>query len=483
MNGEVESVWTIERKPQRRRQLGRCALVTILMSITASSTPFQETATAQHDAHNVLFIVADDMGVDTMARYGVGSSPAFTPNLDALADAGVTFEQFWAYPLCTPFRAAALTGRFGFRTGVGTVGPVEAGALPAGETILPEVLDAHPDLGVAHAVIGKWHLGGGRNGPTDHGFGYFAGALGPIDDYYAWQRSVDGQTALETGYATSVQVDDAAAWIEQQGERPWLLWLAFNTPHAPFHRPPEDLHTVDLPPGDPPERGSGATPYYLAAIEAMDREIGRLWSGIDPLVRQRTTLVFVGDNGSPQRTIGQPFDRETAKGTLRQGGIRTPLIVSGAGIEAPGRSVAYPIHSVDLMPTALDLLGLPAADWPADIDGLSLRPYLASDQAPALRDWAFSELFGSEGGSPAEGKTIRDARYKYIRYDDGIEALYDLVADPYEARELITTGLDDAGQAALQALRERLDRLLEGGDPSLPARSPILLPALERWLP
>lgn len=417
----------------------------------------------QAEPRNVLVIIADDLGVDTMAIYGIGQEPAHTPTLDGLAAAGLRFEQAWAYPICTPFRAAALTGRFGFRTGVGAVGAGSAATLPLAETIVPEVLDAHPELGVTHAVIGKWHLGGGRTAPLDHGFDHFAGVLqGSLPDYYAWQRSVNGRVATETGYATSVQVDDASAWIAQQADRPWFMWLAFNAPHSPFHRPPEDLHTVDLPPGDPPDRGSGATPYYLAAIEAMDSEIGRLLREMDPAVRARTTLLFMGDNGSPARTIGAPFDAEKSKDSLYQGGIRTPLIISGAGVVEPGRQIEHLVHSVDLMATSLDLLGVPEAELPTDIDGRSLRPYLETPGHPALRDWAFSEKFGSEDGPAGEGKTLRDLRYKYIRFDAGGEELYDLLSDPYERQELIAAGLDAAGQAALDDLRTRLDALLAG---------------------
>ena len=420
----------------------------------------QTEASADAEGRNVLIIIADDLGVETLASYDIGPSLATTPNLDRLAQNGVQFQNAWAYPICTPFRAAALTGRFGFRTGVGTVGPSEAGSLPSSEKILPEILDDHPELGVAHAAIGKWHLGGGRTGATDHGFGTFVGALGVVEDYFAWQRVEDGQVAIENNYATSVQVDDALAWINGRASDPWFMWLAFNAPHDPFHRPPEDLFTIDLPPGDPPANGGGAEPYFHAAIEAMDHEIGRLLSSMDPEVLDRTTIIFVGDNGSPVRTIGSPFGRDTSKGSLYQGGIWAPLIVSGAGVSDPGRTVDHLVHSVDLLATSLELLGLPSEEWPDNIDSRSVVPLLTGLDAGPIRDWAFSEQFGGRAGAAKEGKTIRDLRYKYIRFDDGKEALFDLDVDPYESRELIAAGLSAAESAALESLQQRLENLL-----------------------
>ena len=434
--------------------------ITALLAYTITVRDSASISAQEADARNVLIIIADDLGVEMLGSYGVGANPANTPNLDALAAEGVLFEQAWAYPLCTPFRAASLTGRFGFRTGVGTVGG--GVSLPMGETIIPEVLSAHPELGVSHAAIGKWHLGGGPMGATNHGFSHFAGTVGELSDYFAWQRVIGGRTAAETGYATSVQADDAITWIESQGEKPWFMWLAFNAPHDPFHRPPADLHTVSLPAGDIPERGAGLMPFYQAAIESMDTEIGRVLETMDPAVLARTTIIFMGDNGTPAAVVGAPFARLTSKGSVYQGGIWTPMIVSGAGIKSPGRRVEHLVHSVDLSATSLDLLGLLAEDMPSNIDGQSLRPYLESPEHPAIRDWAFSEQFGSPRTPEKDGKAIRDLRYKYIRFDSGIEAFYDLETDPYEAREIIAAGPSADESAALDDLRARLDALLAG---------------------
>ena len=434
-----------------------CVLFLVLLAWRSQSA---SQGLAQEEAQNVMIIVADDLGVEALAVYGIGQNPANTPNLDALAAEGIVFEDAWAYPICTPYRAAVLTGRFGFRTGVGTVGGGGFGVLPAGEDLLPEILDAHPELGVSHAAIGKWHLGGGRNGPREHGFGYYAGALSVVEDYFEWQRSVNGRQAQETGYATSVQVNDASAWIADQNDDPWFVWMAFSAPHSPFHRPPEDLHSQDLPPGDPPEQGGDIRPYFLAAVEAMDHEIGRLLSEMDPAVRDRTTFIFMGDNGSPARAADDPFDRNTSKGSLFQGGIRTPLIIAGAGISEPGRRVTQMVHSVDLMATSLDLLGLTAADWPDNLDGQSLRPFMVSADPMVDREWAFSEQFGSQSRPANDGKAIRDKRYKYIRFDAGQERFYDLQEDPYEARDLLASGLSAIQQTSLDGLRKRLDTLI-----------------------
>lgn len=457
------------RVPPRERRLldGRRGLGLGLASALLLALPPEDVPriAASAEPRNVLVIVGDDMGVETLAAYGVGPSPAHTPTLDALAADGLVFTRAWAHPVCSPTRAAALTGRYGFRTGVTSVGP--GNDLAAAETTIPELFEAHPELDVAHAAVGKWHLGGGARGPNEQGFGHFAGVIGGVlTDYYAWPRVEDGVETQVTRYATSAQVDDASAWIAAQAAdrpgRPWFLWLAFNAPHEPYHRPPDELHTVDLPPGAVPSRGPGTQPFYRAAIEAMDAEIGRLLAGMDPEVLARTTILFLGDNGTPVGAIGTPYDRDHAKGSLYQGGVHVPLLVGGAGIGSPGRRVDALVSDVDLFATVLDLLGLPPGAQPAGGDGRSFRALLESADAPEPRDRAFSEQTGSTRTPEKDGWTMREERFKYLRFATGVEELYDLLDDPFETRELLAAGPDGEASAALARLRARMDALLEG---------------------
>src|SRR5207237_8416153 len=137
------------------------------------------------------------------------------------------FRNAWGYPTCSPMRATANTGRYGFRTGVGYAGT----PLPFSEIIIPQALDANPGNTYTHAAIGKWHLGGGASGPNVHGYSHFAGAMENINNYFNWIRIVDGLGAPTMTYATTANVNDALDWINAQ-TTPWFMLPAFNAPHA-----------------------------------------------------------------------------------------------------------------------------------------------------------------------------------------------------------------------------------------------------------
>lgn len=450
----------------------RLIAIAVVIAMTLSGRAVNSGSTSPAEApvdvrvaagDNVILVIGDDIGVETLRAYGEGGNPAKTPTLDALIEGGLLFRNAWAYPLCTPFRASVLTGRYGFRTGVGTVGNGAAAELPYDELIIPEVLDAHPELGVAHAAIGKWHLSPLRGNdantaPNRHGFDHFSGILGVPTSFTSWERVVDGSAATSTGYLTSVQVDDALSWLKQQ-DGPFFLYLAFSAPHAPFHRPPEGLYSQTLPAGEY-QRGKDPIPYFLAALEALDHELGRLLDGMDGAQRARTHVIFMGDNGSPGQAVQAPFERTRSKSTLYQGGIWTPLVINGPAVAEPGRVENAPVSGADLFATVLELLGVQPQGWASQTDSLSLLPYLREPGRPPLRDWTFSEQFGGTDRPEENGKTVRDLRHKYLRFDDGRQALYDLRVDPYESRNLLEGELSVDAAAALDRLKGDLDRLL-----------------------
>ena len=195
-----------------------------------------------HSAPNILLIIGDDMGVETVASYGVGENPPMTTHLDDLASNGVRFTNFWAQPVCSPTRATIITGRYGFRTGIGRpvtnrgplpeppqipdwalpyvntetgggmgMGADELQSLPrhglgVDEYTLTHAFDANGDLGYSTAAIGKWHLADADNGWQEHpiriGFDYFSGGLtGGVESYFAWNKVVDGEVTGAVGYA------------------------------------------------------------------------------------------------------------------------------------------------------------------------------------------------------------------------------------------------------------------------------------------
>jgi len=288
------------------------------------------------------------------------------------------------------------------------------------------------------------------------GFDHFAGLLrGALPDYYAWEKTTDGETALVERYATTETVDDAIRWLDAR-DGPWLLWLAFVAPHTPFHRPPEGLYTGALS-DDPAEIRANARVYYDAAIEALDAELGRLIAHLDAETLARTHIVFVGDNGTPPRAVEAPYDRTRAKGTLFEGGVHVPLVVAGPAVVDGGRRTRALANGVDLFATLLDLAGRWEALTPSDYDGRSLAPLLADPDAPAVREWAYSERFGANVDASEGGRTARDLRYKRVRFTDGREALYDLALDPFETSSLLEGALDAEQQAAFDALGAVLD--------------------------
>jgi arylsulfatase A-like enzyme len=435
-------------------------------------------------------IIADDVGTDKVGCYGTSSAPP-TPVLDGLAADGVRFENCWANPLCSPTRATLQTGRYSFRTGVGTALPFGP-PLSLAERTLPEALSAL-DAEHATAAIGKWHLGGslllelGELNPNLQGYGHFAGVLAgafvePFS-YDFWPRTVDGETAVSTTYATTANVDDALAWIGGQ-EGPWFLYLAFNSAHTPFHAPPAALHTQDLAHVEP---CLDPVPFHNAMVQSLDTEIGRLLASLPPATSAATHVIFLGDNGTTGDVVLPPADPEHGKGSLYQGGVRVPLIVRGPSVVLPGRVETSLVNTSDLFTTVLELCGVDPAGLPggAPPDSVSLAPYLREPFVESQRSHVFAEVFhghlaktailagaaakassasvGCDAGGAvlSSGKAIRNSTHKLIRFDSGREELYNLILDPAETFDLLQLDtLPPLGAAAYAELSGELEALL-----------------------
>ena len=435
---------------------------------------------------NVLLIVADDVGVDRVGCYAEHPNPGRTPNIDGLAARGVLFRNAWSSPLCSPTRAGLLTGRHAFRTGIGDVVDYGSGAgqaLPLAETTLPELLDAGTADRWAHAAIGKWHLGtapaGGPAHPLLSGFAQHRGALGNLGtaaapgDYFAYLKAVDGQLTASRTYATTDAVNDALAAIDALSE-PWLLYVCFNAAHQPYHAPPDALQGYDLGPGAPPVQ------YMKAMTEAMDTEIGRLLRGVPASVMRRTTVVVVGDNGTDPDATTAPFSKPHAKGTVYEGGVNVPLIVAGPRVQQPGSECQALVQTLDLFATVAEIAGVqPASVLPpgTPLDSVSLLPYLADPSQPSLRRHAFTETFAPNGHGPYSHveRALRDDRYKLVRKvaqiagpggpeEHTVDALYDLLADPFEQDDLLLPApVAPEAAAAYAELGAALEALLATG--------------------
>lgn len=459
----------------------------------------------QAAGNNILVIIADDLGVDMLGIYGRGSDTPPTPNIDALKAKGVMFHNAWANPLCSPTRAAIQTGQYGLRTGVGTVVLQNtSNGLPLADPSirpLPRVLNQNPGLGYSHAAIGKWHLSNTASSlpdrkpyaPNDAGWSYFSGNWSYMggfnvddgwDDYFAWQKLQNGTRTAVGGnpqnprdpaaYVTTVNVNDATQWVSQQ-TGPWLLYLAFNSPHFPYHAPPPGLLN---PPRD--VSGGSARTLYKAMIEAMDTEIGRLVNSLGPSVMAETTVIFLGDNGTPgtdgfaadESIVVAPFDPTRAKGTLYEGGINVPLIISGADVKKPNRESQALVNVTDLYATILDLAGVDVRTTLVDakFDSVSLKPILNNTYNRNLRKYIYAELF--RGPDEAWTRAIRNDHFKLIRFISNksepslyIEKFYDLASDPFENVDLLTgSGLNAVQQRNYDDLRAQFDPLTVGTD-------------------
>lgn len=482
------------------RSSGVAALVLTAASVTAALSPCHAEGplALPTNPENVIVIVADDMGVDVTSAYFAFPPLGIpdTPVLNSLASGGVVFLNAWAFPVCSPTRAAVQTGRYGFRNGItGSLAceSTEEGINLENQWLLPKILTeifGPAEINVASAAIGKWHLNG-KNvfAPNDAGYAHYSGALCNFTDgtaeeqqeYDDWIRTRDAsQQSMET-YATSVNVDDAVEWIEEREdeEAAWFLWLAFNAPHTPYHRPPEALYNTALPEGN---CDGMRRKCYQAAIEAMDTEIGRLLDELESMpndVLDRTTIVFMGDNGTPGLVTVAPFDPAHAKATLYQGGIHVPLIISGPHVDTPGLRADALVSVVDVFATTLNVivgddweehleLALPDA---REIDSVSLLPIVEGDDPHLdVREFNYSEFASEEGVQAIRNLERVDgvpvSSYKLIRFESDPPELYELLNDPRETANLYPPeeGEEELNFVALCEALNELDAQPEGLD-------------------
>lgn len=418
---------------------------------------------------NVLVLIADDVGCDMVSLFSGHPDAPPTPNLHALAAAGVAFQAAYTDPICSPSRACVMTGRYSFRTGVGNflspLGLVEHSLQPS-EITLPEAVDAIAPWPFESSAIGKWHLTAPPLhvplAPNLQGFDWFEGVPGNLylgQTYNAHTTIRNGVGFASTTYSTTEQVNAAIARSSTMRE-PWLMYVAFNAGHLPWHVPPASLHSYALS-GSP-----DATPdvHYRASVQALDTELGRLLASMDPGVRARTTFVFMGDNGSPNEVVTPPSISGRSKGTMYEGGVRVPLIIAGPTVAHPGSQCHALVNSVDLFPTVLDLCGASAAAQATlrRSDGISLTPYLAEPWRTPLREWVFATKFLPNGYGPytSLGRMIRNARWKLVERQGQSDLFFDMASAQGENLNLTSGPLTHQQRAAYARLAQQLRALV-----------------------
>jgi arylsulfatase A-like enzyme len=402
---------------------------------------------------NVVFILSDDQGWKDVGFHG---SDLRTPNIDALAKGGVRLEQYYAQPMCTPTRAALMTGRYPHRYGLQTLVIPSNGTygLATDEWLMPQMLK---EAGYRTAIVGKWHLGHAdrKYWPRQRGFDIQYGPLLGEIDYFThsahgvrdWFR--DERRVNEAGYVTTLLGDDAVRLIEKHDRStPLFLYLAFTAPHAPYQAPKAYLDRFAAI-EDPSRRA------YAAMIAAMDDQVGRVVAALERRgMRENTLLVFQSDNGGPRsaKFTGEidmsnatiPADNgpyRDGKGSYYEGGTRVVALANWPGRLPAGAVVEQPMHVVDWYPTLARLAGASTARA-KPLDGVDLWPTLAEGR-PSARDGI---VYGVEPFRAA----VRKDHWKLVwqaTLPSKVE-LFDLSADPAES-----TNLADANPAKVAELR------------------------------
>ena len=402
--------------------------------------------------HNVILIIADDLGSDYCGFYENHVDTAKMPNIRKLLSRGIIFSQAWSNPVCSPTRAGILTGRYSFRTGLGdVVAGTGSKELDTSEKTIPKLLKSLSANKIKTANIGKWHLSLAKpiqlTYPNYYGYDQYAGNFsGALTSYTNWTKITNGATTVSTNYATSEQTDDALNWLKANKSNDKFLWLAYNAPHSPFHLPPLNLHSSKSLPGTTAHINANPELYFKAMVEAMDTEIGRLMDSLKSWnMYDQTDIIFIGDNGDDAQ-VNQGSN--SSKGTLFQDGIHVPMIVSGPSVVAPSRVNHSVVNTTDIFATVLELFGF--SNWqnaiPSNkvVDSKSLFP-IVSNQSSKVREWAFSEIFKSTTDAN-DGKTMRNATHKLMDFDNGSQKFYNLTSDSLEQINLIGNSLstDDA---------------------------------------
>jgi len=419
------------------------------------------TDTVEHTgpvlSENVLVVLLDDLGIDKVSAYHPDVATVPQPTLDRLSTEGMRFTTAWTQPVCSPTRASLLTGRHARRLGIGdwleNLGAVE---LAPGVPLLPELIEeAQPER--ATGAFGKWHLAGeaspnGIDHPNVRGFDHYAGALGNIGPPYTYSTYpmvVNGAQSTREGYLTSDTIDDAVAWLQSTPE-PWFAYVATHAVHSPLHVPPDDLHS-----GDP----QTLVELHGAMLEALDIELGRLLDGIPPEQRERTHVVVLGDNGTVQAVVTDPFPSWSCKGTPNEGGVRVPMWVLGPSVQ-PGTVTDAMVHVTDILPTVAGWTDLPL-DTP--LDGMDLAPILADPSAEG-HELLYADRFGPAGPGPyteIDWRVVRDRDYKFIVDERSGTEILSRIQGP-DLRDEIPVHPDDktADDLAAEArLRAEMDRL------------------------
>ncbi|MGD9722865.1 MAG: sulfatase [Pirellulales bacterium] len=435
---------------------------------------------------NIIFILADDLGYTDLGCYG--STYYQTPNIDRLAASGLRFTNgYTCGPNCQPTRAALMSGQYGPRTGVYTVGSIDrfpwqtrplrpvdnAERLPLDKITVAQALHS---AGYATGMFGKWHLGSDReHHPSRRGFEEAIVSQGRHYNFKTDPATDHPQEAYLADFLTERAVD----FIRRHKDGPFFLYLPHFAVHGPLEAKAELIEKFR----ERPAAGGHDNPVYAAMLASLDESVGRVLATLDELaLAENTVVIFSSDNGGVggyeregiqgnSHTDNAPL--KGGKGMLADGGIHVPYIYRWPDKIAPGGTCQTPIISVDLYPTLLELAGA-AAPAGYTLDGESYAPLLTSPQNGRLqRDaifWHFPGYLGAGGGTwrTLPGGAIRAGDWKLIEYfEDGRTELYNLRDDVSERKNLAAEQPDKVSE-----LRGRLAVWRETVAAPMPQKNP-----------
>ncbi len=424
---------------------------------------------------NVILILTDDAGI---GDFGFNGNPLIkTPNLDHLAARSTRFTNFFVSPVCAPTRSSLLTGKFSQTTGV--YDTYNGGAVMATEEItMAEILR---DNGYQTGIFGKWHLGDNYPyRPVDQGFsesfvfkGGGIGQPGDHDNYFKFDSAyfnpvmyLNEKKVTTKGYCSDVFTNEALRFIRTGKNKPFFLYLAFNAPHTPLQVPEKyatiykNLNTDDFRklPGSPTNmtvKDLDAARKVYGMMTNVDDNIGRLMNELkDQDLIDNTIVIFLSDNGPQQNRYKMGL--RALKGSVYQGGIKTPCLIHFPGTLPENREIATTAAHIDLLPTILDLCNIQTPEN-SQIEGRSLIPLLEGND----HEFRYRTLFFEWGRGfpiPYRNFAVMKGGYKLVGNTDqqsGLEGfeLFDLTATPDESKNIITENREKA-----QSLKTELEK-------------------------
>lgn len=404
-------------------------LVSLSVSVVSLSQPMRP---------NIIYIMTDDMGYGDLGCYG--NKKLSTPNLDRLASQGVKFvNAYSAAPVCTPTRAAFMTGRYPARTPVGLMEPLtntKRDSTIGLSAEYPSLALLMKTRGYETALIGKWHLGFlPQYRPNKNGFDYFYGILSGAGDYisHADHGNQDlyenGSLVYPTGYTTDLLAQKAVDFITGKHANPFFLSLNFTAPHWPWQARGDQPYpdSVDW-------REGGTDETYAAMMKSLDDAIGNILTALDrdQALYRSTIVIFTNDNGGERYSNNGGLSK--SKMSLWEGGIRVPAFVRWPEKIKPGTVTEQVAATMDWTVTILAAGGAKAhTDFP--LDGIDLMPVLTGKKKQITRTlyWRTSQR--------SQQKAMRMGQWKYLQDPKG-EYLFNLVTDQLETKDLKLTHPD-----------------------------------------